>query len=558
MTVSIIGANVLTEQWRVVAATKTKTILVQSKSDDNSIGCQFNLRLRYGVEGVETPIYSQETTTFLEPNQARLIDFRELVPGDFQDSYPVGAWQIEAQIAYNFAPILVRYYEVDLRDADKAFYQGQLNSKADSDHEHVPSDIANLETLLLAKLNAPTTPPTPGQILRATGPDTWTWQTVASGDGGGVVLPAEIVTTVNGESGDVILEPPPLATATQSGLISAQLFALLTGQNATNGQVLQFTGGTPTWGNLTVSATPVQWQKLTANATLETDKHYFLKGGSEFTLPATVSGSIEVSNQTTTTVTVIAAGTARINGIGTDNSTAISQQERVRIKPGKSAKLIADSGNWESQDCDNLFLRFTYNGNPLTPNLENPEGAGDLFEFLGIQAAKGTSNRWVNPAGTSWLQAVQSSGPVGSSGNVLVLSNRNAPSGAGSEVCHTADAPNSFFAWQLPAGYQFEPTGVLFLLRGDFAGAVPRNFDFRVSNGTSLSALSQVTTWAIAQSFVNQNQITNTASTWWHVSGNPMARGRQLAFLQTAANSGGSGLLVAQEFCWFGNLYTPL
>ena len=315
MTVSIIGANVLTEQWRVVAATKTKTILVQSKSDDNSIGCQFNLRLRYGVEGVETPIYSQETTTFLEPNQARLIDFRELVPGDFQDSYPVGAWQIEAQIAYNFAPILIRYYEVDLRDADKAFYQGQLNGKADSDHNHVVADIANLETLLLAKLNAPTTPPTPGQILRATGPDTWTWQTVQTGDGGGVVLPAEFVTTVNGETGDVVIDPPPLATATQSGLISAQLFALLTGQNATNGQALQIIGGTPTWGNLTVFATPVQWQKLTANATLETDKRYFVKGGSEFTLPATVSGSIEISNQTTNAIAVIASGTAKILGI---------------------------------------------------------------------------------------------------------------------------------------------------------------------------------------------------------------------------------------------------
>ena len=375
MTVSIIGANVLTEQWRVVAATKTKTILVQSKSDDNSIGCQFNLRLRYGVEGVETPIYSQETTTFLEPNQARLIDFRELVPGDFQDSYPVGAWQIEAQIAYNFAPILIRYYEVDLRDADKAFYQGQLNGKADSDHNHVVADITNLETLLLAKLNAPTTPPTPGQILRATGPASWAWQTVQTGDGGGVVLPAEFVTTVNGETGDVVIDPPPLATATQSGLISAQLFALITGQNATNGQVLQFTGGTPNWGNLTVFATPVQWQKLTANATLETDKRYFVKGGSEFTLPATVSGSIEVSNQTTTTVTIIAAGTARINGIATDNLTAITQQAKVAIKPGKKATFVADSGNWESQESDNAFLSFSWNNSLFTENNSNPATA---------------------------------------------------------------------------------------------------------------------------------------------------------------------------------------
>ena len=541
MTIAIIGANVLTEQWRVVAATKTKTILVQSKSDDNSIGCQFNLRLRYGVEGVETPIYSQETTTFLEPNQARLIDFRDLVPGDFQDSYPVGAWQIEAQIAYNFAPILIRYHEVDLRDADKAFFQGQLNSKADSDHEHVPSDIANLETLLLAKLNAPTTPPTPGQILRATGPDTWTWQTVQTGDGGGVVLPAEFVTTVNGETGDVVIDPPPLATATQSGLLSAPLFALITGQNATNGQVLQFTGGTPTWGNLTVFATPVQWQKLTANATLETDKRYFVKGGSEFTLPATVSGSIEVSNQTTSTITIIAAGTARINGIGTDNLTAISQQERVKIKTGKSAKLIADSGNWESQDCDNLFLRFIYNGNPLTPNLENPEGAGDLFEFLGIQAAKGTSNRWVNPTGTAQLIGAFSSLNVGVPSN---LTDRVA---SGQSV-QTANDAISWMGWAFAA--QFTCTG-FWLQTQSIDERHQRSFNVRVSTGSGLSNGTNISEWPIVQGWSNQSQINQPNQRHYYSITSPQ-RGNRLVIATAGANSSGITNLAAQEFNLFG------
>lgn len=547
MTVSIIGANVLTEQWRVVAATKTKTILVQSKSDDNSIGCQFNLRLRYGVEGVETPIYSQETTTFLEPNQSRLIDFRDLVPGDFQDSYPVGAWQVEAQFAYNFAPILVRYYEVDLRDADKAFYQGQLNSKADSDHEHVPSDIANLETLLLAKLNAPTTPPTPGQILRATGPDTWTWQTVQTGDGGGVVLPAEIVTTVNGETGDVILEPPPLATATQSGLISAPLFALITGQNATNGQVLQFTGGIPTWGDLTVFATPIQWQKLTANVALETDKRYFVKGGSEFTLPATVSGSIEISNQTTTTVTIIAAGTARINGVATDNLTAISQQERVRIKPGKSAKLIADDGNWESQDCDNLFLRFTYNGSPRTPNDGNPESAGDLFEFLGIRAAKGTGNRWVNPANTAQLVSAASGMDSGT------VSNFTDRISSGQDV-YTSNSAGSWIGWMFAR--QFRCWGFVLQTRGgSWANThLPRSFSLRQSQGTTLTSSATVSSWTVAGSWANQAQI-NAGDTHYgpFVASNPFT-GNLLA-IQLAQNSSGTNLLATQEVFLFGDYF---
>jgi len=544
MTVSIIGANVLTEQWRVVAATKTKTILVQSKSDDNSIGCQFNLRLRYGVEGVETPIYSQETTTFLEPNQARLIDFRELVPGDFQDSYPVGAWQIEAQIAYNFAPILIRYYEVDLRDADKAFYQGQLNGKADSDHNHVVADIANLETLLLAKLNAPTTPPTPGQILRATGPDTWTWQTVQTGDGGGVVLPAEFVTTVNGETGDVVIDPPPLATATQSGLISAPLFALITGQNATNGQVLQFTGGTPTWGNLTVFATPVQWQKLTANATLETDKRYFVKDGSEFTLPATVSGSIEISNQTTSTVTIIAAGTARINGIATDSSTAISQQERARIKPGKSAKLIADGGNWESQDCDAALILFAYNGVPLSGNNQNLRYASGLFHWLGLELGNGV---WQNPANTSLLTSATSA--MGSGGGTVgQLSNRS----TGGQIVYTANQVNSYYAWRFQK--EFTCTGFWFQTDPRNVGH-PRNWQIRVSTVSALANGADISSWLIVQSWNNQSQVTGSSSYFYFPITNPIP-GNALAFVQSGLNSQSDNVLFIQQFEPFG-FYTP-
>lgn len=551
MTVSIIGANVLTEQWRVVAATKTKTILVQSKSDDNSIGCQFNLRLRYGVEGVETPIYSQETTTFLEPNQARLIDFRELVPGDFQDSYPVGAWQIEAQIAYNFAPILIRYYEVDLRDADKAFYQGQLNGKADSDHNHVVADIANLETLLLAKLNAPTTPPTPGQILRATGPDTWTWQTVQTGDGGGVVLPAEFVTTVNGETGDVVIDPPPLATATQSGLLSPPLFALLTGQNATNGQVLQFTGGTPTWGNLTVSATPVQWQKLTANATLETDKRYFSKGGSEFTLPATVSGSIEVSNQTTTTVTVIAAGTARINGIATDNSTAITQQAKVAIKPGKKATFVADSGNWESQESDNAFLSFSWNNSLFTENNSNPAKSWGILNYLGRNYGQSTFN---NPATSGVIQVVASSvfgGSFTAAPTVLV---DGVAGSTNSTIWLSSDSAGQWVAIKLPRRVKLK--SFLIVTGNSSVGFFPRNFRLRISTDSTLvlSSGMSLSPFSIIQTYSSQTQIgTNGTGYLLPVTSEPECL--ILVLESTGANSGGSSYFSFSELEIFGDLF---
>ena len=351
---------------------------------------------------------------------------------------------------------------------------------------------------------------------------------------------------MNGETGDVVIDPPPLATSTQSGLISAPLFALITGQNATNGQVLQFTGGTPTWGNLTVSATPVQWQKLTANATLETDKRYFVKGGLEFTLPATVSGSIEISNQTTTTVTIIAAGTARINGIATDNLVEISQQERVKIKPGKSAKLIADGGNWESQDCDNSFLRFTYNGSPLTPNLENPEGAGDLFEFLGIQAAKNTVNRWVNPAGTSQLLSVASAMEFGAVANFTdrISSGQN---------IYTPNSPGSWIGWQFAK--PFRCTGFVIQTRA-INSHYPRSFSIRVNTGTTLTSAANPANWEVAGSWANQTQL-NQADQYSGLfsTQNPLTR-NQLVLRLDGADSSGMSYLCFQEIFLFGDYFS--
>ena len=255
-------------------------------------------------------------------------------------------------------------------------------------------------------------------------------------------------------------------------------------------------------------------------------------------------------------VIIIAAGTARINGVVTDNLTAISQQERVRIRPGKSAKLIADSGNWESQDCDNPFLVFSYNGSPLTPNLENPERSGDLFEFLGIQAAKGTNNRWVNPSGTSWLTAAARSAHTAPYNNPpSVLSDRTAPSSAIAAIAHTAQVANSWFAWMLAAGYRFRPTGILILTRGDHNGQYPRDFTIRIANGSTLTSGTAVNGWTAAQVFTNQSQIGGN-STWHFVSISTTESGRQFGFEQQQ-NSTSDLWLVAQEFCWFGTLFEP-
>lgn len=551
MSIAIIGASVVTEQWRVVAATKTKTILVQSKSDDNSIGCQFNLRLRYGVEGVETPIFSQETSTFLEPNQSRLIDFRDLVPGDFTDSYPIGAWQVEAQIAYNFAPILIRYYEVDLAGAEKAFYQEQLNGKAEKEHQHQVNQIANLETLLLAKLNAPTTPPVAGQVLRATGSDEWSWQTVQTGEGGGVILPAEFVTTVNGETGDVVIEPPPLATTTRAGLLSADLFSLLTGQTAQPGQVFQIVGGVPTWANFTVFATPIQWTRLAANATLETDKRYYVKGGSEFALPATVTGSIEITNQTTSIITVIAGGTVRINGVATDNLTPITQQAKVAIKPGKKASFIADSGNWESQESDNAFLSFAWNNSLFTENTANPAKSWGILNYLGRNSGQSTFS---NPATAGVIQVVASSvfgGSFTATANVLV---DGIAGNTGSSIWLSSDAPNQWIALKLPKRVKLK--SFLLVTGNSSVGFFPRNFRLRATadETITLSPGMSLNPFAIVQSYANQTQI-NTNGTGYLLPVNSEPECVAIVLESTGINSGGSSYFSFSELEVFGDLF---
>ncbi|PIB09891.1 hypothetical protein AMR42_11880, partial [Limnothrix sp. PR1529] len=393
---------------------------------------------------------------------------------------------------------------------------------------------------------APTTPPTPGQILRATGPDTWTWQTVASGDGGGVVLPAEIVTTVNGETGDVVIDPPPLATATQSGLISAQLFALLTGQNATNGQALQIIGGIPTWGDLTVFATPIQWQKLTANATLETDKRYFVKGGSEFTLPATVSGSIEISNQTTTTVTIIAAGTARINGIATDNLVEISQQERVKIKPGKSAKLIADGGNWESQDCDNSFLRFTYAGSPAVGNPQNPLGARGILDYFGrLQAINAGVSGWQNP--TTGAATVTAAASAIESGSVAQLSDQV----AGGQTIYTNNAIGSWFGWRFPVQVRF--TGFIFQTNAGLAAHLPRSWLIRVGTLPALVVGQSVSTLTVVDTRSDQTNITQP-NTYYGPYYFTRTQGNTVVWQNNGMTSSNNNYTMGQEFEFFGDI----
>ena len=424
-----------------------------------------------------------------------------------------------------------------------------MTGKADVGHGHELADIALLETALLQKLSAPVSPPIAGQILRAIGPDAWEWSTVQFGEGGAIALPSQIVNTVNGQTGNVTIALPGLATTTTNGLLSSANFSLLTGQNAANGNVLQIVNNVPVWGTFTVPATPDQWITLNTDATLELNKKYLVTGGTTFTLPAISDGFIEVINNRDTRITITASGTATIAGYSSGLKMPISSQEAVGVGARTESKFVSSTGVWNCVNCDPLRLTFAYNGTPLAPNDRNPSKASDLPHWLGIQAGGGT---WVNPSGTSWLTAEASSvyaSPYNAP--VSVLSNRAAPSSSNSELAHTGNDAINWFAWQLPNGYRFRPTGILLLTRGDINATNPRDFTIRIANGNTLFGIS---TWTSAQVFTNQ--VISGPSMYYYTAISTSLSGRQLAFEQQQ-NSSGSNWLLLQEVCWFGDLFLP-
>jgi len=274
--------------------------------------------------------------------------------------------------------------------------------------------------------------------------------------------------------------------------------------------------------------------------------------GLSLVLPQAPEGAIVVVKNCTTSAQVVSAS-SQITGVS-QSGAAIPATNRVRILPGQVGSFLRGDRGWFAQGCEPPVLVFTYNGTPLAGNPSNPGGASDLFHWLGIQAGGGS---WVNPAGTSWLTAAASSAhtaPYNSPPSVL--SDRAAPSSSTAAIAHTANVANSWFAWQLPAGYRFRPTGLLILTRGDLDVMYPRNFTIRVADGSTLTSSTAVSSWTAAQVFVNQSQIAGL-SLYSFVSISTTQSGRQLAFEQQQNNTSDFLWLVAQEFCWFGELFLP-
>lgn len=217
-----ISSLVLQSGWVPSGETKTGIVLFQSIIENNQNDCQFVVRLKYGVNGLETPIYTETKSVFLEPGSSVLIDFRNLVPDSFSFSNPDTRWVIETRLGFNFNPITLEIKEISNLSVDQNLILAAINGKADKNHLHLSSEVTGLSEALDGKLAKPTTNPVSGQVLTAIDANTWEWANPSSGG-----ITGDYVSSVNGLTGDVTLPSYQLATYQQDGLMDAEIAGVL-------------------------------------------------------------------------------------------------------------------------------------------------------------------------------------------------------------------------------------------------------------------------------------------------------------------------------------------
>lgn len=347
--------------------------------------------------------------------------------------------------------------------------------------------------------------------------------------------PPGTVTSVNGQTGAVTIPVPAVATTTTDGLMPAGDRLLLSGQGATDTQVLRRVGGVIVWAN------PVIWTVRTSNATLGVNEACAANSGvTELTLPTTPSGGHEILNNTTAVITIVRGGTATISGIARSTGAAIAATDRARILPGQRGVFVASGGNWIAQGCEPPALVFAYGGTPLANNPQNPNSAHGLFHWLG-----GGSGTYTNPVTNGVVVAATSGEQAGTIANLTdrVASGQN---------IHTSGLANSWRGWQFQK--QFRCTGFWIQL-GGIGGEDPRSFALRVNTGTGLSSATAVTGWTLVQSWIGQSQLTGVNNYFFFPVTTPVS-GNQLALIQTGTNSNGNNIFVFQEIELFGE-YEP-
>ena len=361
--------------------------------------------------------------------------------------------------------------------------------------------------------------------------------------------PPGTVTSVNGQTGAVTIPLPAVATTTTDGLMPAGDRLILSGQGATDTQVLRRVGGVIVWAN------PVIWTVRTSNATLGVNEACAANSGvTELTLPTTASGGHEILNNTTAVITIVRGGTAEISGITRSKGDAIAATDRVLILPGQRGLFVASGSNWIAQGCERPLI-FAYNGTPLANNPSNPGGASDLIHFLGGVGS------YTNPATNGTITAAASSTASGA-GSAAVTTDRVANPSAVALNWQANNLANSWIAWQFPA--DFAPTGLLLQTAGYTNNYHLRSFRIHYSNdlSTALTSSSPVSTWTQGPGWANQTQITGAGT--WHffpfsgANTNPLAQLpqlRRLAIFVTGVDSNGQNYPTICEVNWFGDWF---
>lgn len=561
----LLGSRTVNETWNAFGATETKVLVIESREPPGGVSAMFDVRLRYGIEGVGSPVYSESVTVYLEPNNARIVDFRQRLGSDMGSVTNIGGMTVECRVNYAYPPILLQVFEIDLERVDRLFFLAGLDGKANSVHSHAIAQITGLVEALNGKLNSPATAPTVGQILGATDSGLQ-WINAPTGGGGGgptsvmieqitglasrllgldEAIAARIPASIIGDPGGVA----ELDTAGQVPI--AQLPTVPIGKisptGATAGQVLGLNNGAIAW---VTPASAAAWTERNTNGTIAAGDRLILKTGvTQITLPTTPSGQIELINRTGVVVSVDAGSGRAIAGRSRVTSTDFSRQI-VTILPSDSVRLIADGTNWIGEQFAPSEV-FSYNGTFLSANSSNPNSASDLIHWLGQNYGTQTFS---NPSGTARLKSAASS--VYGAGFIAlptVLTDRVSGTNAATTWL-SEDSASQWVGFELPG--LLLPTSLVFQTGNASVTCHPRNFRIQASASAESTFNSQtaVSDWTTLATFTNQTQVTaNNTPYSFAITTNSMVR--RIAIQSTGQNSCGTSYFGLGEVQLFGRFF---
>ncbi len=277
------------------------------------------------------------------------------------------------------------------------------------------------------------------------------------------------------------------------------------------------------------------------SATLSPGKEFWVTAPTKLTLArsARAGDRLVVVNNTEGDLTISGQ-----NLSGVDRSGAFVNQSAVRLAANGEAQMVRSRRGWRVRGCDRGGLLFAYNGTPLSINNRNPDGASDLFHYLGGVGS------YTNPTTNGTVAAAQSSRDS-SYGSAIVTSDRVANPATTSQVWLPNNIANSWIAWEFPA--LFQPTGLLLQTNGVANTYHIRSFELRYSNdtGTALTSSAPVATWTQGTGWANQNQITGIGA-WFYFPITGMPQARRWAIRMTGPDSSGNQWQAIAEINWFG------